>query len=176
MTSPVQDDVFISTASNDERDDDHETKMDCSTATTSEDGNDFSSHSDDDHLLPSHASSNVSTARVISVCEIQPSFYLTAPIRRLYDSGNETPSPLDQSTPHSSMLSVEYETHSSTPSLSDYHHLEHSDAEDENNKENKLYLSTLTPITTAASSDIQNTTEVKRSSIYKLILRNTTYK
>ena len=151
--------------------------MDCSTATSSEDSNDFGSHSDDDHLLPSHASSTISTARVISVCEIQPSFYLTAPIRRLYGSGNETPSPHDQSTPHSSMLSIDYETHSSTPSLSEYHHLEYSDAEDENNKENKHHLSTLTPITTMApSSEIPNTTEVKRSSIYKLILRNSTYK
>ena len=142
-------------------------------ATTCQDN----SHRHDDHLLPSNESSVVPTARVISVCEIQPSFYLTAPIRRSYDptnnlSASSSSSSLcnDQSTPHSHMPSVDYQTNCSTPSSTDFHRLQYSDNDEENNKENNHYLSTLTPLT--SSSDLPTTTEVKKSTIYKLILRN----
>ncbi len=109
-----------------------------------------------------------STARVISVCEIQPSFYLTTPIRRLFDPSN------DQSTPNDSIPSIEYKnTNSLTPLSNDFQHLEYSDNEDDHNKENTHYPSTLTPIT---SSENSNPLEVKKSSIYKLILRDPLYK
>lgn len=199
------DDVFLSTPSNDENsiDDDQETKMDCSTATTCEDLNSLETHSNDDHLLPSNnsscsstsSSSAIPTARVISVCEIQPSFYLTAPIRRLFDSTSEASPTNDQSTPYSTINSIEHDNNCLTPSLSDYHHRhqsEYSDMEDENNKENHRHHhrhpSTLTQMSTTSASTVNNTlssssssdppanTEVKRSSIYKLILKNSIYK
>jgi hypothetical protein len=136
--------------------------MDCST--TEENNSSENKNLNDDHLLPLNESSS---ARVISVCEIQPSFYLTTPIRRLFDPSN------DQSTPN------EYKTsNSSTTSLNEFHHLEYSDNEDDNNKENSHYPSALTPITSSSSSsEIENSNppEVKKSSIYKLILRNPLY-
>ncbi|CAF5102246.1 unnamed protein product, partial [Rotaria socialis] len=80
---------------------DNDTKMDCcsavatsatiATTAMTEEIDSLNSTINDDHLLPSNESS---TARVISVCEIQPSFYLTTPIRRLFDPSN------DQSTPN----------------------------------------------------------------------------
>ena len=113
-------------------------------------------------------SSIVPTARIISVCEVQPSFYLTTPIRRLFDPAHDISSSFnDQSTPNSSTVSVEYKTNLPTPSITDFQHLEYSDNEDENNKENNHYPS---PI-----PEIQNTTEVKKSSIFKLILKNPLY-
>lgn len=134
--------------------------MDCSSATTTtvttEEINTLDNNMNDDHLLPSNESS---TARVISVCEIRPSFYLATPIRRLFEPSN------DQSTPNDTSSSM---NNSVTPSLTDYQHFEYTDNEDENNKENSNYSSTLTPIT---SSEIQNPTEVKKPSRYKLILR-----
>ena len=141
------DDVFISPILDDDA------KMDCSTTTTEEE--EINSNMNDDHLLPANDSSST---RVISVCEIQPSFYLTTPIRRLFDPSN------DQSTPNQS-----------SSSLNDFQHLNYSDTEDENNKENSHYP---TPITTSSSSSNENSnsTEVKKSSIYKLILRNPLYK
>jgi len=116
-------------------------------------------------LLPSNESSIIPTARVISVCEIQPSFYLSTPIRRLFDPSNDQSTPNDSKNPNSL-----------TPSLNDFQHLEYSDNDEENNKENSHYPSTITPITSSSSStENQNTTEVKKSSIYKLILRNPLY-
>jgi hypothetical protein len=141
------DDVFISPTLDDE------SKMDCST--TTDEMNSLDNNINDDHLLPSN---DLSTTRVISVCEIQPSFYLTTPIRRLFDPSN------DQSTPNDTITSNQ-------PSLNDFQHLDYSDIEDEHNKENSHYP---TPITT--SSENPNPTEVKKSSIYKLILRNPLYK
>lgn len=149
----TSDDVFIS--SNDEQ----ETKMDCS---TSEELNvEEKNISNDDHRLPTNDSSNT---RVISVCEVQPSFYLTTPIRRLFD----------QSTPTDSIPSMDYKNpHSSTPSLNDFQHLEYSDdGEDDHNKENTRYSSTISPLIT---SDNVQTNEVKKSRIFKLILRNPIY-
>lgn len=169
-----KDDVFIS--SNDEQDDDNDIKMDCST--TEEDNSKENQSLNDDHLLPLNESSLSSTttssaARVISVCEIQPSFYLTTPIRRLFDPST------DQSTPQDSLpsaSSIEYKTpNCHTPSLNDYQHLEYSDNDDENNKENSHYISTLTPIT-SSTIEHSNPPEVKKFSIYKLILRNPLYK
>jgi len=158
------DDVFIS--SNDEQDDDIDTNMDCST--TEEINSIENRNQNDDHLLPlNESSSSTTTTRVISVCEIQPSFYLTTPIRRLFDHSSN-----DQSTPNDSITSIEYKnTNSLTPSSNDFQHLEYSDNDDENNKENSHYPSTITPIT-SSSIENQNTTEVKKSSIYRLILRN----
>jgi len=137
--------------------------MDCST--TEENNSNKNKNLNDDHLLPLNESSS---ARVISVCEIQPSFYLTTPIRRLFDPSN------DQSTPN------EYKnSNSSTTSLNEFQHLEYSDNEDDNNKENSHYPSALTPITSSSSSSSEvensNPPEVKKSSIYKLILRNPLY-
>ena len=151
------DDVFIS--SNDEQEDDHDTKMDCS---TSEDMHTMEkNHLNDDHILPTNESSNT---RVISVCEVQPSFYLTTPIRRLFD----------QSTPTDSISSIDYKNpgNLSTPSLNDFQHLEYSDGEDENNKENTRYSSTISPL---ISSENVQTNEVKKPRIFKLILRNPLY-
>ena len=175
--------MFISTPFTDGAEDDSDSNMDCSVTTTATTpaseattGHD-NSHRHDDHLLPSNESSVVPTARIISVCEIQPSFYLTAPIRRSYDptnnlSASSSSSSLcnDQSTPHSNMPSVEYQTNCSTPSSTDFHRLQYSHNDEETNKENNHYLSTLTPLT--SSSDLPTTTEVKKSTIYKLILRN----
>jgi hypothetical protein len=124
--------------------------MDCSTIEERK-------HSDDESSIVPITTST----RIISVCEVQPSFYLTTPIRRLFDP-DMSPS-RDQSTPNSSLVSVDYKT----PSLNDFQHLEYSDNEDENNKENNHYSSTLT--------EIQNPTEVKKSSIFKLILKNPLY-
>jgi hypothetical protein len=141
--------------------------MDCST--TEELNSIDHTNLNDDHLLPSNESSTTAT-RVISVCEIQPSFYLTTPIRRLFDPSN------DQSTPNDSIQSIEYKnTNSFTPSLNDFQHIEYSDNEDENNKENSHYPSTITPITSSSSSNNVNATEVKKSSIFKIILRNPLY-
>ena len=169
--------------------------MDCSTATAAEDLTGLETQSNDDHLLPSNdsscsssSSSALPTARVISVCEIQPSFYLTAPIRRLFDSTSDSSPTNDQSTPYSTISAIEHENNCLTPSLSDYHprhQVEYSDMEDENNKENQhRHSSTLSQITstsattaaTSSSSDPPGNTEVKRSSIYKLILKNSIYK
>ncbi|CAF4497689.1 unnamed protein product, partial [Rotaria socialis] len=109
-------------------------------------------------------SNESSTARVISVCEIQPSFYLTTPIRRLFDPSN------DQSTPNDSVVSIDYKnTDSITPPSTNLQHMKYSNNND-NNKENSHYLSTLTPMTSSSSSsssDVQNTTEL--SSIPNLI-------
>jgi hypothetical protein len=69
--------------------------MDCST--TEEINSSENININDDHLLPSNDSS---TGRVISVCEIQPSFYLTTPIRRLFDPSN------DQSTPNDIKIQI----------------------------------------------------------------------
>lgn len=158
--------------------------MDCSdAAAASESMNGVETHSNDDHLLPSADCSSSSTlalptARVISVCEIQPSFYLTAPIRRLYDSSTEASPTNDQSTPYSTISSAEHEHNCLTSALTDYHprpHSEYSDLDDENNKENHQHRPTLTSMATS-SSDLPANTEVKRSSIYKLILKNTIYK
>jgi hypothetical protein len=135
--------------------------MDCSTVTKTEEINSMDNNMNDDHLLPSNDSS---TGRMISVCEIRPSFYLTTPIRRLFDPSN------DQSTPNDTISSTEYKPN--TPSSTDYQYYKYADNQDENNKENSNYSSTLTPIT---SSEIQNPTEVKKSSIYKLILKNPRY-
>jgi hypothetical protein len=140
--------------------------MDCST--TEELNSIDHTNLNDDHLLPSNESTTAT--RVISVCEIQPSFYLTTPIRRLFDPSN------DQSTPNDSIQSIEYKnTNSFTPSLNDFQHIEYSDNEDENNKENSHYPSTITPITSSSSSNNVNATEVKKSSIFKIILRNPLY-
>jgi len=153
--------VFVSPILNNEKDNDNDIQMDCSTVTTTEEINSMDNNMNDDHLLPSNDSS---TARMISVCEIRPSFYLTTPIRRLFDPSN------DQSTPNDTISSTEYKPN--TPSLTDYQYYKYADNQDENNKENSNYSSTLTPIT---SSEIQNPTEVKKSSIYKLILKNPRY-
>jgi hypothetical protein len=173
-----QEDISSLATSNDEHDDhdhDFEKNMDCSTATSTSDS---ISHqqmcNDDDHLLPSNTLASVSTARVISVCEIQPSFYLTTPIRRLYEPSSDLSSSNDQSTPFTATSLVQHDVHCSTPSVTDYRHLEYSDIEDENNKENKHNRSTSTPVT--VSTDMPNTTEVKRSSLYKFILESTIYK
>jgi hypothetical protein len=140
--------------------------MDCST--TEELNSIDHTNLNDDHLLPSNESTTAT--RVISVCEIQPSFYLTTPIRRLFDPSN------DQSTPNDSIQSIEYKnTNSFTPSLNDFQHIEYSDNEDENNKENSHYPSAITPITSSSSSNNVNATEVKKSSIFKIILRNPLY-
>lgn len=139
--------------------------MDCS---TTEENNSVENRSlNDDHIIPTN---EPLSARVISVCEIQPSFYLTTPIRRLFDPS------IDQSTPNDSLptSSTEYRTpNCHTPSSNDFQHLEYSDNDDENNKENSHYISTLTPIT--SSNEHSSPVEVKRSSIYKLILRNPLY-
>jgi len=153
--------VFVSPILNNEKDNDNDIQMDCSTVTTTEEINSMDNNMNDDHLLPSNDSS---TARMISVCEIRPSFYLTTPIRRLFDPSN------DQSTPNDTISSTEYKPN--TPSSTDYQYYKYADNQDENNKENSNYSSTLTPIT---SSEIQNPTEVKKSSIYKLILKNPRY-
>ncbi|CAF3345158.1 unnamed protein product [Rotaria sp. Silwood1] len=157
------DDVFLSPTINHEQEDDNDTKMDCSIATTTtteeinsldDNNNNNNNHINDDHSLPSNESS---TARVISVCEIQPSFYLTTPIRRLFDPSN------DQSTPNDTIQSVEYKNNNSiTPPITNVQHLRYFNNENENNKENSHYLSTLTPMTSSSSlsSDIQNTTEL----------------
>ena len=148
-----------------EKDADHDTQMDCSTTTAAEAIRSPESNSNDDHSLPSNSSS---TARMISVCEIRPSFYLTTPIRRLFDSAT------DQSTPNDPNSSTEYTTNtSSTSSFSDYQQFPYSDVEDENNKENSSYPSTLTPVT--LSADARSPPEVKKSSIYKLILKYPSY-
>ncbi|UJR33609.1 hypothetical protein I4U23_021045 [Adineta vaga] len=165
---PTSDDVFISPVGNNDKEIDQDTQMDCSTTTmtTSEEMNSIDTNMNDDHSLPSNEKSS-STARVISVCEIRPSFYLTTPIRRLFDPSS------DQSTPNDSISSNEYKINSSTtPSFTDYQHFQYSDNDDENNKENSNYLSTLTPIT---STDTPNQPEVKKSSIYKLILNYPTH-
>ncbi|CAF4961098.1 unnamed protein product, partial [Rotaria magnacalcarata] len=79
------------------------------------------------HLLPSNESS---TARIISVCEIQPSFYLTTPIRRLFDPSN------DQSIPNDSVVSIDYKNNNSiTPPSTNIQHMKYSNNND-NNKEN----------------------------------------
>ncbi|CAF2861394.1 unnamed protein product [Rotaria sp. Silwood2] len=147
------DDVFLSPTLNNEQEDNNDTEMDCST-TTEEIHSLDNNKINDDHSLPSNESS---TARVISVCEIQPSFYLTTPIRRLFDPSN------DQSTPNDTIRSVEYKNNNSiTPPITNIQHSKYFNNENENNKENSHYLSTLTPMTSSSSlsSDIQNTTEL----------------
>ncbi|CAF0726689.1 unnamed protein product [Adineta ricciae] len=146
------DDVFISPITNKEKDIDQDNQMDCSTATTtSEEMNSTDTDMNDDHSLPSNEPSTTA-ARVISVCEIRPSFYLTTPIRRLFDPST------DQSTPNDSISSNEYKTNASlTPSFTDYQHFQYSDNDDDNNKENSTYPSTLTPVT---STDISNPPEL----------------
>jgi len=131
--------------------------MDCSS--TEEIHSNDQSESNDDHLLPSNdLSSSSSTTRIISVCEIQPSFYLTTPIRRLFDSTMH-----DQSTPNESTVpSTIINNH--TPSLNDFRHLDYSDNDDEHNKENSHFHQT-------SNQQQENTGEVKKSSIFKLILR-----
>lgn len=155
--------------------------MDCTPSTTSaittnDDINSLNSTINDDHLLPSNESA---TARVISVCEIQPSFYLTTPIRRLFDPST------DQSTPNEAVVSIDchnnntninHNIDSITPPLTNIQNIQYSN--DDSNKENSHYLSTLTTMTlsSSSSSDIQNTAEVKKSSIYRLILKNPLYR
>lgn len=143
------DDVFIS--SNDEQDDENDTKMDCSS--TEEIHSNDQSESNDDHLLPSNdLSSSSSTARVISVCEIQPSFYLTTPIRRLFDPTNDQSTPNESSIPSTTLSSSDYQSISAhTPSLNDFRHLDYSDNDEEHNKENSHFHQT--------SDQQQNTSE-----------------
>ncbi|CAF0909359.1 unnamed protein product [Adineta steineri] len=163
---PIQDqqqldDVFISPITSNEKEDDNDTHMDCSTATTmststatttTEEINSIDMNVTDDHSLPTNESS---AARMISVCEIRPSFYLTTSIRRLFDPST------DQSTPNDTSSSSEYKTSNSiSPSFTDYQHYQYSNNDNEHNKENSKYPSTLTPITSSSSSEIQIPTEL----------------
>lgn len=150
--------------------------MDCSTHISSDDNHDVDSHSDEDHLLPSVQTNKTSTAPVISVCEIRPSFYLTATIQRPYDSSNDIQQSNDQSAPHSSTISIDHSSNYSTPITTDYHRNTNlTDRDNEHNKENEQHkLTMITP--TATSLELQAPAEVKRSVIYKLIVRSSTKK
>ena len=138
--------------------------MDCSANLSSDENNELDTHSDEDHLLPSVSQTeNSITGPIVSVCEIRPSFYLTATISSPYESSKETSLSNDQSAPHSTTVSIEHSNHYSTSLPVDFLSKNYSDV----NKENEHHLTTLT-----TSLERQAPTEVKRSVLYKLILRS----
>ena len=158
----LKDNVFISSTLNNEQENDHDIKIDYSIDSTVEEINVHDQTMNDDHLLPSNESS---TSCHVSICEIQPSFYLTTPVRRLFDFSNDQSTPYDTMECNNNVNSPNNDNSIKTSLIDIRKHPNDFNHSNESNKENSHCLS-------PTSNENQDTTEVKKFSTYKLIFKN----